>query len=354
VFSDYLWEAREHEYNAGVGTIYGTTKPYFGQLPSPKVGPLIGTPEQWVGGLSYADYVSGRLARHPCFPVTPNIPPLRIRQVETITTLYRNPSRVSQAQGVTVGTGSRIDQRQDVMVSPVVQLSVDQVQTVLLVRTATGSVDQVQTVEAVAGGPMALGQVQTVEAVAAGPARVDQVEAVLSLAPGPLQVLGQVQTVETGSAADLDQLQTVEQGTAGQVDQVQAVQTGTVADVDQLERVSAIPYTTACTSVPGTTHAAAKTWVLTVSGFVGADAHLNGTWTLNNTATCFYSDGTSTWSMNVNAPNTNVFANTSFGTIFYQLPLSSWNPLGPTAWPFGFGGPPTHPSQVSAIPVGYS
>jgi hypothetical protein len=74
-FPDRFYDAREHWLPPGVGTVPGSLRPYFGALPPQDLGPLIGTPDQWVNGLGYADYLaSGGSPATPCWTIVTDCP----------------------------------------------------------------------------------------------------------------------------------------------------------------------------------------------------------------------------------------------------------------------------------------
>jgi hypothetical protein len=263
VFTDRLWDHREHQYNAGVGTIDGKTVPYFGQLPDPAVRDLIGTPEQWAGGLSYADFSAGRLPLHPCWPVAPGIPPLRVRQKQRVEVRYSTPVRVSQVQGVGAATigPALVDQKQSV--DGGILVGVNQLQAVELHVTPV-AVDQVQSVD-LGLALVAVDQVQSALGFTFpfGLGRVDQAQAVATL----LQVaVDQVQSAETGQDAAVDQAQTSEASALGK----QSVDAAGGVYVYRQQASGGV-----CGS------SAPTIWRLVASGFGGTVPGLNGTWLLS-------------------------------------------------------------------------
>ena len=48
----------------------GSLIPYFGPAPAGDVGPIYGTPDQWINGLDYEVWQAGGYEGTPCFPFT--------------------------------------------------------------------------------------------------------------------------------------------------------------------------------------------------------------------------------------------------------------------------------------------
>ena len=70
VFTDRFWDYKDNWISPGVGTVPGSLIPYFGPVPAGDVGPIYGTPDQWINGLDYEVWQSGGYEGTPCFPFT--------------------------------------------------------------------------------------------------------------------------------------------------------------------------------------------------------------------------------------------------------------------------------------------
>jgi len=281
---------------------------------------------------------------------------------------------IGQAQEVIgfFGAVAAVDQAEEVaaQASGVLPISVDQAEEVQATAGVFAPVDQAEEVQAAFGVAALVDQAEEVLAVpqVAYPAPVDQAEEVLAV-PAFFASVDQAEEVASGAAASVDQAEdvfvlpfrfaSVDQAEDVQatpmlpasVDQVESVDQLHPASVDQIQDVSAIRITTRCTNVPGTTHAAAYSWKLTIAGFTGADAGLNGVWHLNETGACSWQTSNAQFTMNVNPPNSNVFFSCpSDGQIFFQIPLATWNPLAANTYPYGFGGGAVHPASVLMQP----
>jgi hypothetical protein len=66
VFSDHFYDWKENWLPPGVGVVPGTITPYFGLIPPSTLGPIYGTPEQWLEGLDYDTWQAGGYAGTPC------------------------------------------------------------------------------------------------------------------------------------------------------------------------------------------------------------------------------------------------------------------------------------------------
>lgn len=90
VFCDRFWDEREGWYNAGVGIVTGTTKPYFGPIPNRPVGQLIGTPDMWLNGLSYQTWLNGGYPSPvPCWPTAIPLDLAKLRRKRSLLTFQR-------------------------------------------------------------------------------------------------------------------------------------------------------------------------------------------------------------------------------------------------------------------------
>lgn len=115
VFTDRFWDDRDHFYPDGVGVVPGSQKPYFGPVPAPTVGPLIGDPSWWVNGLSYAAFLAGAYGTSPCWPINPAPGAVRLRQEQRVETIYPPTIRALQRQAVNLGSGITLGQKQSVI-----------------------------------------------------------------------------------------------------------------------------------------------------------------------------------------------------------------------------------------------
>jgi hypothetical protein len=96
-FVDRFWDARENWIPPGVGMDPSSFKPYFGPLPAPTVSPLVGTPDQWAGGLSYATWLAGGYGNpNGCVNLAGKITVGKTRQVQQVTTTNPPPKGVNQ------------------------------------------------------------------------------------------------------------------------------------------------------------------------------------------------------------------------------------------------------------------
>jgi len=265
--------------------------------------------------------LAGGYPTSPCFPVPGLFVRAELRQKQSIDTGRPTPIPVAQAQGVdrVFPLTGRIDQAQAITAS---------------LENFIAQAQSVHTAGLVIGIDQAQGLV-----VAVGGYAIDQAQAVWWFTGG------------AGLAA-IDQAQAVVRQLPAAIDQAQAVVRQLPAAIDQKQNLSGIPYTVRCTNVPGATHQAALKWTVVVAGFTGADAHLNGTWNIAETAACAWQDGAATWTINVNPPQTNLYANTTYGLVFYQLNLAAWSPMAANVYPYGFGGPPSRPASLTPVPVG--
>jgi hypothetical protein len=71
VFTDRFWDDREHWIPPSIGVVPGSLAPYFGPLPPSDMpmSPVVGTPDQWLHGLSYAAWQANEYAGAPCWPI---------------------------------------------------------------------------------------------------------------------------------------------------------------------------------------------------------------------------------------------------------------------------------------------
>ena len=67
-----------------MGLVYQTTAPFFGKIPDGTVGPLIGTPDQWINGLDYNTYIDGGYVNPNCIRVPAKVVPVRLRQAQRL------------------------------------------------------------------------------------------------------------------------------------------------------------------------------------------------------------------------------------------------------------------------------
>lgn len=137
VFCDRFWDEREHWYNAGVGIVTGTTRAYFGPIPERPAGPLIGTPEEWLNGLSYARWIAGGYSDPVgCWPVGLLNLKLKLRQRQALLALPYLRYQLRQKQGMALVGAPQLGlrQQQSLTLSAVVEtpLVLDQKQTVTL------------------------------------------------------------------------------------------------------------------------------------------------------------------------------------------------------------------------------
>jgi hypothetical protein len=72
IFTDRFWDEREHWLTNSVGVCYDTTRPWFGPIPAPTVGPQIGTADEWQNGLDYEKWINGGYGFNPCWPTDAN------------------------------------------------------------------------------------------------------------------------------------------------------------------------------------------------------------------------------------------------------------------------------------------
>jgi microcystin-dependent protein len=72
VFNDRFWEERDGFYPLGPSTVPGSLKVYRGPVFGPEVTPLIGSPDDWLTGLSYDVWQAGGYSAFArCIPVAP-------------------------------------------------------------------------------------------------------------------------------------------------------------------------------------------------------------------------------------------------------------------------------------------
>lgn len=101
VFCDRFWDEREGWYNAGVGIVTGTTRPYFGRIPERPQGPLVGTPDMWMVGLSYKVWLEGGYASPvPCWPVSVPNGKVKVSQRQSIYQIFPPLYHMWQNQSV--------------------------------------------------------------------------------------------------------------------------------------------------------------------------------------------------------------------------------------------------------------
>ena len=78
-FVDRFWDDRERWVSPGVGMVYDSFRPYFGEIPDTPPGPVVGTPDQWENGLSYYKWIAGEYSDPVgCWPVNPIPPPAKV------------------------------------------------------------------------------------------------------------------------------------------------------------------------------------------------------------------------------------------------------------------------------------
>lgn len=66
VFTDRFWDDRERWTNLGVGTVYRSHRPVLTHPEVPGLGPIFGTPAEFINGISLADVLAGRRVSVPC------------------------------------------------------------------------------------------------------------------------------------------------------------------------------------------------------------------------------------------------------------------------------------------------
>ncbi len=67
IFTDRFWDNLDHWVPNGPGTVPGSERPWFGPVPPAVLGPLVGSPGDWLNGLSYAQYLAdGGSPLTPC------------------------------------------------------------------------------------------------------------------------------------------------------------------------------------------------------------------------------------------------------------------------------------------------
>ena len=70
VFTDRFWDDRDRWFPPGVGVVPNSLRPYFGPLPPPDLGPLFGTPDEWLNGLDFTVWQNNGYAETPCWEVS--------------------------------------------------------------------------------------------------------------------------------------------------------------------------------------------------------------------------------------------------------------------------------------------
>jgi hypothetical protein len=242
VFVDRFWDDRERWVPDGVGIVPGSMRPYFGPIPLRPPGPVVGTAEQWLSGVSYETWIAGGYTDPVgCWPISPLVVKFKLKQRQEITN--HQPPRAVLLQGQTVGAaglaGLVVDQAQQLLAGLGRPAGVDQAEQLLAGLGRPAGVDQA---EAVAGDGAAAA-VDQAEAVAGGAsaAPVDQAEDV-----GADGLAGLVVDQAEDVAAGLGQLADVDQagevlglvGPGAAVDQAEDVaDRPNRADVDQAEDV---------------------------------------------------------------------------------------------------------------------
>lgn len=83
------WDERERWESLGIGLVYKSQKIYFGNLPDRPLGPVIGTPDMWLNGLSYERWLNGEYAnpQNWCANVT-LAQPIRMHQKQGFFTTW--------------------------------------------------------------------------------------------------------------------------------------------------------------------------------------------------------------------------------------------------------------------------
>jgi hypothetical protein len=211
VFPDRFWDDRENYYPPGIGVVPNSLTPYFGPLPSPDVGPLVGDPAWWVQGLSYSAWQVGKYPDAACFPTygPHEYAMVRIRQKQAV--YLRSPLRL------------RIDQVQGIGVSSPATGSIDQVQGLGVSSPATGSIDQVQGLN-----PGATGTIDQVQGLGVSSPATGSIDQVQGIGQGAVLSIDQVQGIDQGAVLSIDQVQGIDQGAGSvRIDQVQDISAGT-------------------------------------------------------------------------------------------------------------------------------
>lgn len=166
-------------------------KPYFGPLPAPGLLPVQGTPDQWVNGFSYAEYIAGAYpVGTRCVTVPFAVVVGRIRQGQAVAEAVVPRVFVEQAQAVEEATVpfSYVEQAQAVEGDGQLELGyVEQAQAVE--ASSTGIVEYVEQAQAVEGEGYLdieyIEQAQAVEGVASAFGDVEQAQAVEEITPEP-------------------------------------------------------------------------------------------------------------------------------------------------------------------------
>jgi hypothetical protein len=182
VFTDRFWDRRDGFYNAGVGVIVGTEKPYFGPVPTPQVGPLFGSADQWINGVSFADFSAGLLPLPPCVNLAAGVKIARIRQRQSVFLGQPTPRRgagLAQAQGASCGlAGHFLRQAQTITGTTTLGADVKQAAQTSVVPALLAMAAQAQDVDVVPA-LVALGeQSQSVNVTVALASGVEQAQAV--------------------------------------------------------------------------------------------------------------------------------------------------------------------------------
>lgn len=182
VFTDRFWDQREGWWTGGVGVVPGTAQPYFGPIPAPTVGPLFGSDDQWINGLSYSAYQAGSYPSPPCVQLAAVVRTARIRQRQSL--VIGQPVRIWGAvaqQAQTVGTaliGWRLTQAQTITGTVTRGALLSQAQQVPVIPALVAPVNQAQALAVQVGLLVSVDQAQDVSAPQAVGADLNQAQIV--------------------------------------------------------------------------------------------------------------------------------------------------------------------------------
>jgi hypothetical protein len=168
--TDRFWDEREHWWTDGFGVVPGTTKPYFGPIPDGTLGPLIGSPDEWLNGLSYQKWINGEYNNpNGCITIPDTVQLIRTKQSQEVIIAQKRDFQ------------ALLYQAQAIQVRPVI---------------APLGLSQAQGIATVVGG-LSLTQSQTVGLLAYG-LPIGQAQALSIALPLPSAGLAQAQGLDPG------------------------------------------------------------------------------------------------------------------------------------------------------------
>jgi len=188
VFPTRFWDDREGYYPTGIGVVPNSYRPYFGPIPNRPLGPIVGTEDMWVNGLSYEVWQAGGYSDPVgCWPIVAKVRKLKLKQRQS----FRSGGPVVQNLG----------QAQSLSWDQAAYLPLAQLQAIRL-EIASLRLRQLQSLASSSRSPAALSQLQSLAGSSRSPAALSQLQSLAGSSRSPA-ALSQLQSLATLSRASL-------------------------------------------------------------------------------------------------------------------------------------------------------